>query len=282
MPARPAVAQSAAARASATDAPPIVLIHGFAGGPEVWASVAGALGQHRTVHVIALDGHRTGEPIDDYATMTSESFVDGVLRDLDRLGVDTAHLVGNSLGGWIALRVAARGRAASVTCFAPAGGWREGSVVERAIVAKFAAGYAISRGALRLVPSALQRPRVRAALMRTTVHRAQTIDAPTARVILENFARCPSLVPLLLRRHRRALPDVGTVDVPVRIAWSEFDRILRGERSRQRYVDLLPEAEHFVLPGVGHVPMLEDPSLVVETILEAVTIAELAVPAMTI
>jgi len=83
VPPRPAVAQAAAARSSATNTPPIVLIHGFAGGPEVWASVAGAVEQHRTVHVIALDGHRSGEPIDDYATMRSESFVDGVVRELD-------------------------------------------------------------------------------------------------------------------------------------------------------------------------------------------------------
>ena len=36
-----------------------------------------------------------------------------------------AHLVGNSLGGYVALRLAQRGRAASVVALAPAGGWVE-------------------------------------------------------------------------------------------------------------------------------------------------------------
>ena len=41
-------------------------------------------------------------------------------------GFATAHLAGNSLGGYTALRLAARGRARSVVALAPAGGWAEG------------------------------------------------------------------------------------------------------------------------------------------------------------
>lgn len=41
-------------------------------------------------------------------------------------GFEKAHIVGNSLGGLVALQLAARGRAASVVALAPAGGWAEG------------------------------------------------------------------------------------------------------------------------------------------------------------
>ena len=51
---------------------------------------------------------------------------DALERALDEAGIRTAHLVGNSLGGYVALQLAARGRARSVVALAPAGGWAVG------------------------------------------------------------------------------------------------------------------------------------------------------------
>ena len=45
---------------------------------------------------------------------------------MDEAGFETAHIVGNSLGGYMALQLAARGRARSVVALAPAGGWAQG------------------------------------------------------------------------------------------------------------------------------------------------------------
>src|SRR5205085_350334 len=42
---------------------------------------------------------------------------------LDQLGHDTAHTAGNSLGAWVALELAAAGRASSVTGVCAAGLW---------------------------------------------------------------------------------------------------------------------------------------------------------------
>jgi pimeloyl-ACP methyl ester carboxylesterase len=49
--------------------------------------------------------------------------VDAVERAMDEAGFQTAHVAGNSLGGYLALQLAARGRAESVVALAPAGGW---------------------------------------------------------------------------------------------------------------------------------------------------------------
>ena len=45
---------------------------------------------------------------------------------MDDAGFETAHIAGNSLGGYMALQLAARGRARSVVALAPAGGWAKG------------------------------------------------------------------------------------------------------------------------------------------------------------
>ena len=49
------------------------------------------------------------------------ALVDAVEEAMDAAGWDTAHLVGNSMGGWIAAELAARGRARTVVATSPAG-----------------------------------------------------------------------------------------------------------------------------------------------------------------
>jgi pimeloyl-ACP methyl ester carboxylesterase len=45
---------------------------------------------------------------------------------MDEAGFPTAYIVGNSLGGYVVLQLAARSRAETVVALAPAGGWAEG------------------------------------------------------------------------------------------------------------------------------------------------------------
>ena len=57
---------------------------------------------------------------------------------MDEAGFETAHIVGNSLGGYVALQLAARGRARTVVALAPAGGWAEGDARSATLVQFFA------------------------------------------------------------------------------------------------------------------------------------------------
>ena len=59
---------------------------------------------------------------------------------MDALGWDTAHIVGNSLGGWVAFELERRGRARTLTGIAPAGGWSHFTPAKFEIVGKFLAG----------------------------------------------------------------------------------------------------------------------------------------------
>jgi len=88
-----------------------------------WELVLPALERRHDVLALTLPGHAGGPPLD--AAVSSEAFVDAVERAIDAVGFESSHLVGNSLGGYVALQVAARGRATSVVAFAPAGGWAQ-------------------------------------------------------------------------------------------------------------------------------------------------------------
>jgi pimeloyl-ACP methyl ester carboxylesterase len=65
----------------------------------------------------------------------------------------------------------------------------------------------------------------------------------------------------------RAPNGLGTIDVPVRIAYGTLDFML-GALTAPRFAALIPGAELIPLPGLGHVPMLDDPELVARTILD--------------
>ena len=94
----------------------IVLLHGFMDSPRTWDLMRPYLGDE-DVLVPALPGHLGGPPLKGDFDLAAH-----VERVMDEAGVQRAHLVGNSLGGYVALVLATRGRAETVVALAPAGG----------------------------------------------------------------------------------------------------------------------------------------------------------------
>ena len=58
-------------------------------------------------------GHNGGTRATSF--LDTADLVDDVERRLDELGWETAHIVGNSLGGWVAFELERRGRARTLT-----------------------------------------------------------------------------------------------------------------------------------------------------------------------
>src|SRR5277367_3248910 len=79
--------------------------------------------RHR-IYAPTLPGHLGGEPWPWDSEATVYGIVDKLAEDFARRGIDCPHVVGNSLGGWIALELARRNIPASVTALSPAGAWR--------------------------------------------------------------------------------------------------------------------------------------------------------------
>ena len=112
----------------------------------MWELVRPRLERHHTLLTPGLPGHLGGPPLPREITPTT--LVEAVEQQLDAAGVDTAHVVGNSLGGYVALQLAARGRARTVTALAPAGGWLADDAKD-ATLALNAEAHALTRGAER-------------------------------------------------------------------------------------------------------------------------------------
>lgn len=102
----------------------MVCLHGFMDTWRSWELVLPALEREHDVLALTLAGHAGGPALEDEGG--SDALVAAVEREMEAAGFQEAHLVGSSLGGYLALKLAARARARTVVAFAPAGGWAPG------------------------------------------------------------------------------------------------------------------------------------------------------------
>src|SRR3954466_11724477 len=102
---------------------PLVLLHPLGGSMVVWEPILDRLAAERDVIALDMPGFGASAGLGDGAEPTPQGLAAGVIALLDSLGVDDPHVVGNSLGAWVAIEIARVGRARSVTGIAPAGFW---------------------------------------------------------------------------------------------------------------------------------------------------------------
>jgi len=245
---------------------PLVCLHGLMDTWRTWELVLPALERRHDVLAPTLAGHAGGPPLP--AEPTSAAVVDAVESAMDGAGFATAHLVGNSLGGYVALRLAERGRAVSVVALAPAGGWAVaddafgGSLMDELRTVHQLVGDAAAH-ADEIVATVEGRRR---ATEDTTV-RFEHIPAGLLAHEIRAAAAC-SVEPLLESASRDGWPlDPERIACPVRIVWGTADRVLPWPEAAARHRERFPHADWAILDDVGHPPQLDVPLETVELIL---------------
>ncbi len=247
---------------------PMVLLHGFTDTWRTWTRVLPALQARHSVFAPTLPGHAGGPPL-ARGSMTIPAMVDIIERQLDERGIERAHLVGSSLGGWLSLELAVRGRALTVVGVCPAGGWEDGARELRSIVRYFRRNDIMLRSARPLLRTVAARPRARRLALRDVIADPSGVTATEALQLFEGAAECAIVEDALrLTATNQLFGVLGAIDVPVRIAYGTRDRIVRWPNCYVRMRRMLPTAEFVALEGLGHLPMWEDPELVTRVILE--------------
>jgi pimeloyl-ACP methyl ester carboxylesterase len=241
---------------------PLVLLHGVLGASLMWRHVMPLLATQHSVIALAALGHQGGHPSHERPTRI-QHVVDDAERALDALGLQRVHLAGNSMGGWVALELCRRGRARSVCALSPAGMWdasnRSRSRLQLQATLKIAR---MTRPLLRWgAGSAAIR---RLALRDCAVHGERT--SPSELIALADaMLECAVAEGLLSTTEQFAELSASC---PTTVAWSACDRIFPlvpfADSARRRVLG----AQHLVLDDVGHVPMLDNPRLVADTILD--------------
>src|SRR5437763_4443281 len=155
---------------------PIVFLHGFTGTWHHWRPLLGPLSARFEVIAPTLAGHDGGPPYPADCDVTLEQGADSLEGHLDELGVGSAHLVGNSMGGALALELAKRGRARSVVALAPAGGWTDGDGETERLARFFARQIRLTRAMAPRMEMIMRRPSVRKLALRDAMPHGELVS----------------------------------------------------------------------------------------------------------
>jgi len=243
------------------EGPDILLLHGLGATKASFFEVAAALSRSHRVHALDLPGFgSSSKPA--FAAYDAGYFADAVLGVMDTMGIARAHIVGNSLGGRVAIEVGLRSpdRVGALGLLCPA-------------VAFVRRGYhpivRLLRPELGVLPHRFARGTVANQFWGLFADRDQ-VDPSVADVVVEEFQRIYGSAGARLAFLSAArnvylerpfgrdgfYPRLAGLEPPALFVWGSHDKLIPAAFARQ-VDEWLPGAEQIVLEDCGHVPQVE-------------------------
>lgn len=248
------------------EGPPLLLVHGLGSARTVWRPLVDRLARRFDTIAVDLPGHGDSPALPHTEPATPRRLALRVERLLDALGLDRVDVVGNSLGGWVSLEIAADGRARSVTALAPAGLNHRPMLSQPRVLRQ---GRIAAWAAAPIAPTLLRSRAVRAVGFRSTSAAPGAIPYDDAVESVRRHAAAPgypaALDGILGGQFTRA--DQIGADVAVTIVRGDRDYVL-PERNHENHA-LAPDHALWVrLPRCGHVPQWDAPGAVARLVVQ--------------
>lgn len=244
---------------------PMLLIHGIGHRHEMWTPIIDRLSSDFDTVAVDLPGFGQTARLDDREMPTPQRLADSVEATMDALGWTTAHLVGNSLGAWISLELASRGRASSVCALMPAGLWRSLTGISRARVRSLFAFWTTG-SRLPFAGSLVRSPALRTPALYGLFGRPWKISEEVAVGDVLNLRNCD------FDRTMTAMDGIhfesgAEITAPVTVVFGGRDPLIRP---RETDLSRLPNGTQAVqIAHLGHVPTWDDPELVATIVEQA-------------
>jgi abhydrolase domain-containing protein 6 len=239
--------------------PALLLLHGFGASKENWAFLGARLKSR--FRIIAPD--QAGFGRSDFHTAADYGLAaqsDRAAALLDDLGVDSAFVVGSSMGGAIAAQLAARHpeRVAALGLMNAAGApGKHMSLLESGLAA----------GVNYLAPAI---PRDTGRVFSIALHRRHRLMGMALAFVMarEMSHRKPVNDFLFTQMVTSLLPTwqgLGNIKAPTLVLWGDSDQVLDASCA-DSFREQIEHAHVMVMPGVGHLPMLEEPALTAQVL----------------
>jgi pimeloyl-ACP methyl ester carboxylesterase len=227
--------------------PTVILLHGLADTAGVWADTIPALAPR--FHVYALDQLGFGEsdkPFINYRVQTLVEFLDGFYR---AAGIDTATLVGNSLGGWVAasFALAHPNKVNQLVLVDSAGSWKGIDLTAEWLAP--------------LNPPSMEALRQTLALMfydKSLVTDAFVVQAWTEQLKHGDGYTVSRFLDSFLRREDDIDSRASGIKAPTLVVWGREDALLPLAQG-EAFVHAIGGAKLAILDRCGHMPQVECP-----------------------
>jgi pimeloyl-ACP methyl ester carboxylesterase len=248
---------------------PVVLVHGIGGCWQHFEPVIDLLAEHHDVIAIDLPGFGRS-PLIEGVEPGPYGFADWLEGWLADQGIVKPHVVGNSMGGAVALELGRRGAAGAVTAFSPIGCWKAAGLAWcRGVIGAL---YLVARRARPLADAAVRIPPLRAAAFGVIIGRPLQMSTELLAADLEGLASATGLERASQAFKGYLLSDTDDAGhlplTPTTVAWGTRDLLLTHRTQSRRARRILPFVRHVDLPACGHVPFGDDPQACVRAILE--------------
>ena len=249
----------------ASSKPALVLIHGLGSAGTIWKSLYEGLQEYFVIYPLDLPGHGDAELEDESLDPQSLAHAIALMMENEHNSTEF-HVAGNSLGGWIALELAAAypDRVKSVTALAPAGLWFEGptqklppSIFAR-ILAKCAQYF------LRL---AYHLPPLKAMGYRKITHLWRELSFESCKDSVLAMAKSTGYMPVWKALRGKKFDSHIPPHLPVKIVFGEYDLTLPHPRAQER--EAAPHhVEWITVENCAHVIMWNYPKLTIDFIVD--------------
>lgn len=250
------------------EGPPVVLLHGIGSRWQVFEPILAALAAKHTVYALDLPGFG-GSPADLSVTASPQGYAARVAAFLAENGIESPHVVGNSMGGGVALELGRMGVASRVTAFSPVGFWgRPGVLWCQGLVTGMRWAGIHAGGVLAKLAHPVP---TRTVLLTAFYGRPAQVSPERAIADVQGLAGATMFTQArdAFTGYRYAATEPGQLpDIPVTVAWGTRDILLVHATQSRRARKLMPWARHVDLPGSGHLPFNDDPVLCAQLILE--------------
>jgi pimeloyl-ACP methyl ester carboxylesterase len=240
---------------------PAVLLHGWLDNADTWLAVLDRLAvAGRPAIAYDLPGFGTAPPLGPGSVLDQlVGFAATAVDDAAEAAGSEVVVAGNSLGGWVALELAAVEPVASINLISPAGLWRGDTPLYNRASLRMTRW--LTRHGGRLLSPLVAFRVGRAVVFGQVTGRPGRMTPDQAREAIRAMGTGPGFDATLRATAQRHYRSGRPIDAPVTVAFGSRDRLLLPRQSR--HVDRLPAGARVTeLPGCGHVPMTDDPAAV--------------------
>jgi len=221
------------------DAPPVLLLHGSLANSATWMREAIAWSKRLRLHAIDMIGE-PGNSAQARPPLDSDAYADWLEQVMQGLSLERAHIVGISLGGWLALDFAVRRpeRVSALALIAPGGIGRQRNILPWVLPLQLLGSFGKRKIRQRILGS---------------------LPDPPATGPGRTFAEMMRAISQHTRPRLETLPllsdaALGSIAVPLLVVLGGRDVLLDSNQTYARVRALLPHARVDYRPTARHHP----------------------------